>query len=155
VTGDRNETGDRADGEARGHAEHLDDCYDAVREAAADAETVAAECDDPVEPAVTVVLDRPDVRNAPNDTLREELADVLGAADDADGVRVMVLTGVVESGAFCAGADVNQLREPGLEQGTKLAVQLFATEDENEGIDAFLEDREPDFEGRCVPGSTA
>jgi enoyl-CoA hydratase len=91
-----------------------DDSYDAVRAAATDAGTVSVRYDEPVEQAVTVVLDRPDVRNALNDTLRAELAEVLEAADDADAVRVIVLTGAAESGAFCAGSDVNQLRERGL-----------------------------------------
>ena len=40
----------------------------------------------------------------------------------------------------------------GLEQGidyeSELFVQLFATEDKNEGIDAFFEDRAPDWRGR-------
>jgi enoyl-CoA hydratase len=88
--------------------------YESVHAAADGTGTVAVECDDPGEGAVTVTLQRPDVRNALNDALREELAAVLTAADDADGVRVLVLTGSPESSAFCAGSDVNQLRERGL-----------------------------------------
>jgi enoyl-CoA hydratase len=38
--------------------------------------------------------------------------------------------------------------EQGIEYEAELFAQLFATEDKNEGIDAFLEDREPDWEGR-------
>jgi enoyl-CoA hydratase len=96
--------------------------YEAVLAAAAGAETVGVECDDPVEGAVTVTLERPEVRNALNDALREELAGVLTAADDADAVRVLVLTGSPESSAFCAGSDVNQLR------GRDLVAQRAASE---------------------------
>jgi len=38
--------------------------------------------------------------------------------------------------------------ENGIELEAELFAQLFATEDKNEGIDAFLEDRKPEFEGR-------
>jgi enoyl-CoA hydratase len=46
--------------------------------------------------------------------------------------------------------DVSQrtgLRE-GIDHEAELFAQLFATHDKNEGIDAFLEDREPEWEGR-------
>ena len=46
--------------------------------------------------------------------------------------------------------DVSQrtgLRE-GIDGEAELFAQLFATPDKNEGIDAFLEDREPEWEGR-------
>ena len=39
------------------------------------------------------------------------------------------------------------LRE-GIDHEAELFAQLFATHDKNEGIDAFLEDREPEWEGR-------
>jgi enoyl-CoA hydratase len=38
--------------------------------------------------------------------------------------------------------------ESGIEYEVELFVQLFDTEDKNEGIDAFLEEREPEWEGR-------
>ncbi|SDQ21702.1 enoyl-CoA hydratase/isomerase family protein [Natronobacterium texcoconense] len=38
--------------------------------------------------------------------------------------------------------------ESGIEYEAELFAQLFATEDKNEGIDAFFEDREPDWQGR-------
>jgi len=38
--------------------------------------------------------------------------------------------------------------EAGIEYEAELFAQLFATEDKDEGIDAFLEDREPEWEGR-------
>lgn len=39
------------------------------------------------------------------------------------------------------------LRE-GIDHEAELFAQLFATDDKNEGIDAFLEDREPEWDGR-------
>ena len=55
-----------------------------------------------------VTLDRPDVRNAFDEVMIEELARVFNeiAADDA--VRVMVLTGAGK--VFCAGADLNWMK---------------------------------------------
>ncbi|WP_058366521.1 enoyl-CoA hydratase/isomerase family protein [Haloparvum sedimenti] len=38
--------------------------------------------------------------------------------------------------------------ESGIEYEAELFAQLFATEDKNEGIDAFFEDREPEWTGR-------
>ncbi|APW96731.1 3-hydroxybutyryl-CoA dehydratase [Halobiforma lacisalsi AJ5] len=38
--------------------------------------------------------------------------------------------------------------ESGIEYEAELFAQLFATEDKNEGIDAFFEDREPEWQGR-------
>jgi enoyl-CoA hydratase len=97
-------------------------------------ESVAAECEtvnvavgDRVEGVATVTLSRPDSRNALNAQLRAELKDVLDAIErssmsnrtqsddaiEASDVRVVVLTGSAESGAFVAGADVNELRERG------------------------------------------
>jgi enoyl-CoA hydratase len=38
--------------------------------------------------------------------------------------------------------------EDGIEYEAELFAQLFATEDKNEGIDAFFEDREPEWSGR-------
>ncbi|NEU57171.1 enoyl-CoA hydratase/isomerase family protein [Halorussus sp. MSC15.2] len=80
-------------------------------------ETVGAECDtvnvsvgDRVENVATVTLSRPDARNALNAQLRAELKLVLDAIEASD-VRVVVLTGSAESGAFVAGADVTELRE--------------------------------------------
>ncbi|WP_276301316.1 enoyl-CoA hydratase/isomerase family protein [Halorussus lipolyticus] len=79
-------------------------------------ETVGVSVGEEVEHVATVTLSRPDARNALNAQLRAELKDVLDAIEASD-VRVVVLTGSDESGAFVAGADVTELRERGpLEQ---------------------------------------
>ena len=38
--------------------------------------------------------------------------------------------------------------EQGIEYEAELFTTLFSTEDKNEGIDAFFEDRDPEWEGR-------
>jgi enoyl-CoA hydratase/carnithine racemase len=53
---------------------------------------------------VTITLNRPRVRNAIGDGMREELADAFVRCDQDDTVRVVVLTGAPP--AFCAGADL-------------------------------------------------
>lgn len=59
----------------------------------------------------TVTIERPDARNALNATVREELQAAVDAAEDDDDVRVLVLTGSEEGGAFIAGADITEFRE--------------------------------------------
>ena len=80
----------------------------------------------------TVVVDRPDARNALSAAVREELRTVFDAIADAatraggsghgpdtdahtlPSVRTVVLTGSDEAKAFVAGADVRELRERGV-----------------------------------------
>lgn len=52
----------------------------------------------------TVILDRPDVRNAVDRPTAEALADAFRAFEADDGARVAVLWGA--GGTFCAGADL-------------------------------------------------
>lgn len=73
-------------------------------------ESVDVSVGDRVDHVATVELSRPDARNALNAQLRAELKEVLDAVPDSD-VRVVVLTGAADSGAFVAGADVTELRE--------------------------------------------
>ncbi|MEW6363612.1 MAG: enoyl-CoA hydratase/isomerase family protein [Acidobacteriota bacterium] len=62
-----------------------------------------------VEGAVArVTLNRPDVRNAFNDRMLEELLEAFQRIHMAETVRVVVLTGA--GSCFCAGADLNWLR---------------------------------------------
>ena len=55
-----------------------------------------------------LTLNRPEVRNALNDSLREALLEALTAAKHDDSVRALVLTG--SGGAFCAGLDLADLQ---------------------------------------------
>lgn len=57
----------------------------------------------------TVVLARPDARNALNAGLIEELARCMEELAEDDNVRVVVLTG--EGDFFCAGADIGYMRD--------------------------------------------
>src|SRR6266568_3676246 len=54
---------------------------------------------------VTVVIDRPEVRNAVDADTAAALADAFRAVDGDDTVRAAVLTGT--GGTFCAGADLH------------------------------------------------
>ena len=56
-----------------------------------------------------VVLNRPEVHNAFNETLIGELTAALGALDRDPRVRAVVLAGAGES--FCAGADLNWMKK--------------------------------------------
>jgi len=58
----------------------------------------------------TIVVDRPEKRNALNAVVRRELVDALDALRDDDGVRVVVLTGEGDR-AFVAGADITEFAE--------------------------------------------
>jgi enoyl-CoA hydratase/carnithine racemase len=56
---------------------------------------------------VTVILDRPEVRNAVDDPTAEALAEAFRAFDTDDSAAVAVLWG--SGGTFCAGADLKSL----------------------------------------------
>jgi methylglutaconyl-CoA hydratase len=56
-------------------------------------------------------MNRPDVHNAFDETLIEELTGALAALDADDGVRVIVLAG--EGKSFSAGADLNWMKRQG------------------------------------------
>jgi len=58
------------------------------------------------EPIATVQLNRPDVLNALNEEVLDELVRELSALDDDDAIRCIVLTG--NDRAFAAGADIKE-----------------------------------------------
>jgi enoyl-CoA hydratase len=60
----------------------------------------------------TVILNRPEARNAVNRRVAEELAQAFRAFDADDDARVAVLWG--RGGTFCAGADIKALADPEL-----------------------------------------
>lgn len=57
----------------------------------------------------TLTLNRPDVRNAFNETVIAELTGAFRALADEPGVRAIVLSG--NGPAFCAGADLNWMKK--------------------------------------------
>jgi len=59
----------------------------------------------------TVTLNRPDVLNAQNNQLREEMFDAFAALKSDEDVRAIVVTGAGER-AFSAGADIKEFLEP-------------------------------------------
>jgi enoyl-CoA hydratase len=63
------------------------------------------------EQVATITLNRPDVHNAQNDTLRREMYDVFSALTTDDDVKVIVVTGAGDR-AFSAGADIREFVEP-------------------------------------------
>jgi enoyl-CoA hydratase len=60
-------------------------------------------------PVTTVIINRPEVRNAVDRQTAQELADAFRAFEADDEARVGVLTGA--GGYFCAGADLKALAE--------------------------------------------
>ena len=69
--------------------------------------TIRVERDGPV---TTVILDRPDVRNAVDGPTAAALAEAFRAFDADDGAHVAVLWGA--GGTFCAGADLKAIGGP-------------------------------------------
>jgi methylglutaconyl-CoA hydratase len=88
-----------------------------------------------VAPGVALIwLNRPDLRNAMNDTLIAELTDAFEAAIEDDSIRAIVLAG--RGKAFCAGADLNWMKraremspEEAFEDSRKLARLLRTIHD--------------------------
>lgn len=56
-----------------------------------------------------ITLSRPDVRNAFNNVMISELADVFKEINSRDDLRVVVLTG--DGSTFCAGADLHWMKD--------------------------------------------
>ena len=54
---------------------------------------------------LTITLDRPEVLNAFNNNMLEELLDACDRADADDNVKAIIVTGAGR--AFCAGADLS------------------------------------------------
>lgn len=71
----------------------------------------------------TVTLDSPSNRNALSRRLVAELTDELERADGDPDVRVIVLTHT--GGTFCAGADLSEAVEHGMEEGTRSLLELL------------------------------
>ncbi len=71
----------------------------------------------------TITLDSPRNRNALSQRLVAELTDHLHTAAGTGGVRVVVLTHTGE--AFCAGADLAEAVEIGMEHGTRSLLALL------------------------------
>jgi len=57
----------------------------------------------------TITLDRPDVLNAYQPKMGDELVDAFAAARDDDAIRAVILTGAGR--AFCAGVDLKFMKE--------------------------------------------
>lgn len=65
----------------------------------------------------TICIDRPEKRNALNETVRSELQEAIAAVESDKRIRALVITASDESSSFIAGGDVTELRErDGLEQ---------------------------------------
>ena len=77
-----------------------------------------------------VILNRPEVHNAFNDTMIKELATVFNDIKNRKDIRVVLLTG--EGKSFCAGADLNWMRkvkgytfEENVKNSLKLSEMLY------------------------------
>ena len=84
-------------------------------------ETVRVEHDRAV---ATIVLDRPQARNALSMQLKSDLAQAIAAVRDDDRVRTVILTG--EGPAFCAGGDIKEMASgrPAYEYRSRLLTVL-------------------------------
>ena len=93
----------------------MSDVADELEAIGDESDVIDVEVGDRGEGVATVTIDRPDARNALNTPVREGITAVCDAVEaahgDPDAVRVLVLTGSDEAGAFVAGADVTELRE--------------------------------------------
>jgi enoyl-CoA hydratase/carnithine racemase len=77
-----------------------------------------------------IVVNRPDVRNAINRRVMEDLRFALDEFREDDGVGVVVLTGAGEK-AFVAGADIGELRERTARDGLAARMQRLYDEIED------------------------
>lgn len=80
---------------------------------------------DVADEVATITLDSPSNRNALSGRLVAELLEHLAAADVSGDVRVIVLTHT--GSTFCAGADLAEALEVGMERGTRALLGLLNT----------------------------
>ena len=80
-----------------------------------------------------VVLDRPTKRNAMNQPLLRDLRAALEEVETADDVRVMTLSGA--GPVFCAGMDLEMMRERGGDDGESLEMNLDDITEFIDGMD--------------------
>jgi len=105
-------------------------------------------------PVVTVVMDRPEARNALSTDMLVGMADAFGYIDAEPGVRVGILTGA--GGVFCAGADLKGMGTPSEDE----RVRRRAAEIENFHWKGLLREARPGkplvsaVEGPAVAGGT-
>lgn len=90
-------------------------------------ETIIYKVEDKI---ASVTLNRPEVHNAFNDTMINELSAVFNDIEKNSDIRVVILTG--EGKSFCAGADLNWMRrvkdytyKENLEESLNLAEMLY------------------------------
>jgi len=57
----------------------------------------------------TIMLNRPDIRNAFNEVMIAELTEAFRVAGAMEDIRVIIIKG--EGKSFCAGADLNWMRD--------------------------------------------
>ncbi|CAL9632933.1 Crotonyl-CoA hydratase [Streptomyces sp. enrichment culture] len=95
------------------------------------------------ESVATVVIRRPEKRNAMTAEMWRALPPLLARLADDPAVRVLVLTG--EGGTFCAGADISTLR------GSPREAQGLAV-DAEEALAAFPKPTLAAIRGHCVGG---
>jgi len=74
------------------------------------------------EGVLLVTINRPDKLNALNKQTILELSEMLGAAEENDDVRVIILTGSGEK-AFVAGADISEFAHFKIEEGKQLSAE--------------------------------
>ncbi|MFC1683550.1 enoyl-CoA hydratase/isomerase family protein [Candidatus Zixiibacteriota bacterium] len=91
-------------------------------------ETILTSQDGPI---IRIALNRPEVHNAFNDKMVEELLEVFSDIAERQDLRVVILTGQGKS--FCAGADLNWMRrvkdysfEENLKESKRLADLMYA-----------------------------
>ncbi|MDQ2074519.1 enoyl-CoA hydratase-related protein [Haloarcula sp. H-GB4] len=75
-------------------------------------ETVAVEFGTIAKHVATLTISRPNARNALNGTVRSEVKMAIDALEETErDVRVLVITGDDDGGAFVAGADISEFRD--------------------------------------------
>lgn len=84
----------------------------------------------------TVVLNRPEKRNALDDGMREELLAALRGLADDKSVRAVVITGTGK--AFCAGGDIAAMRERAQAPLGELAFNGWSRQQKTHQVVAFL-----------------
>ncbi|MGA0347088.1 MAG: enoyl-CoA hydratase/isomerase family protein, partial [Alphaproteobacteria bacterium] len=67
-----------------------------------------------------IALNKPEIRNAVDDSMRNDLMAIIDWAEQDEGVRALIITG--RGAAFCAGGDISAMQERLVAPQGKIAI---------------------------------
>jgi crotonobetainyl-CoA hydratase len=94
-----------------------------------------------------ITINRPDRRNARDHAINLRMMNAIIDADHDPEIAMIAVTGAGDK-AFCSGADLKADSDQFDTAKHIVGPNLYETEDQKEGVRAYLERRKPEWKGR-------